>query len=366
MQAAASGGCRSACGRRRRARARRRGSRPMIPSPVHSGRYSIANGTAIPIGPGASQRSPSSVIPWTAIAISPASAACSWTAGEHPRQPGLADGLARPSRRPSVTENVISSSATIPDARLASHQPNSIGSRPVTPPPRSAPNRPAVRRPVGAERGAAVATRARLAPHRAPRRRPVASPADHHAAVAPSHARGRASRPGEQRGLGARLRLGGGRRDGGRGRATPVQAGRPVAGSIRWWATRRRRPTAGRRCPRWRPRRRAARARRRPRRSADGGPRTAWSPCTRMSPPQSTAHGPAAASRAATRSAMKPLALPPRSSRSARRARDRAGADVDRDASGGAPRVRRGGAARGRGRQRARARRAAAASATPR
>ena len=42
---------------------------------------------------------------------------------------------------------------------------------------------------------------------------------------------------------------------------------------------------------------------------------TAWSPCTRMSPPQSTAHGPAGASSAATRSAMKPLALPPRSSR---------------------------------------------------
>ena len=44
----------------------------MIPSPVHSGSCSIANGTAIPTGPGCSQRSPSSVMPCTAIAISPA------------------------------------------------------------------------------------------------------------------------------------------------------------------------------------------------------------------------------------------------------------------------------------------------------
>ena len=108
----------------------------MIPSPVHSGRYSIAKGTASPTGPGSSQRSPSRVRPWTAMAIRPASALCSWTAISTRGSPGLR--ATRPAiARPTVTDSVTSASATIPEARLASHQPNSIGSRPVMRPPGS-------------------------------------------------------------------------------------------------------------------------------------------------------------------------------------------------------------------------------------
>jgi hypothetical protein len=82
----------------------------------------MAKGTAIPTGPGFSHVSPSSVIPCTAIAISPPSAACSCSAISFLASPGVWN--ARPAiARPTPTESVISASATSPLARLASHQP---------------------------------------------------------------------------------------------------------------------------------------------------------------------------------------------------------------------------------------------------
>jgi hypothetical protein len=70
----------------------------------------------------------------TAIAIRAASAACSWTAIIALRSFG--SRVARPAiARPSITDSEISASATMPEARLASHQAYSIGSRPVMPPP---------------------------------------------------------------------------------------------------------------------------------------------------------------------------------------------------------------------------------------
>ena len=82
----------------------------------------MTNGTLMPTGPGCSQVSPSSVIPCTAIAIRPASAACSWVAISVFASPGFWN--ARPAiARPTPTESVISASATSPEARLASHQP---------------------------------------------------------------------------------------------------------------------------------------------------------------------------------------------------------------------------------------------------
>ena len=77
-------------------------------------------GTAIPVGPGLSQGSPSRVTPWTAIAASAVTAVCSWIAVSTRGSPGLrAQRPAIVSPRP--TEIVTSARATIPEARLASH-----------------------------------------------------------------------------------------------------------------------------------------------------------------------------------------------------------------------------------------------------
>ena len=101
----------------------------MIPRPVNTGSWSMTNGTAIPSGPGLSHASPSSVRPCTAMATSAASAACSWTAIRTRGRPGFWNAFAAiPS--PIVTDAAMRTSATMPDARLASHHPNSIGSRP--------------------------------------------------------------------------------------------------------------------------------------------------------------------------------------------------------------------------------------------
>ena len=82
----------------------------------------MTNGMAMPAGPGFSQLSPSSVMPCTAIAIRPASAACSWVAISVRARPGFWN--ARPAiASPTPTLSVISASATSPEARLASHQP---------------------------------------------------------------------------------------------------------------------------------------------------------------------------------------------------------------------------------------------------
>jgi hypothetical protein len=69
-----------------------------------------------------SQVSPSSVIPCTAIAISPASAACSCVAISVRASPGFWN--ARPAiASPTPTLSVMRASATSPDARDASHHP---------------------------------------------------------------------------------------------------------------------------------------------------------------------------------------------------------------------------------------------------
>ena len=61
-------------------------------------------------------------MPCTAIAISPASAACSCSAISFCASPGFWN--ARPAiASPTPTESVMSASATSPDAREASHQP---------------------------------------------------------------------------------------------------------------------------------------------------------------------------------------------------------------------------------------------------
>ena len=101
-------------------------------------------------------------------------------------QPGRARrGRPSPGR---ATDSVISASATSPDARLASHQPYSIGSRPVMPP-RHATAPPSVERP--------TATRRRRRRGRARRRGGAA-----------------ALGAGQQRRLRERLGLRGGGRDG--------------------------------------------------------------------------------------------------------------------------------------------------------
>ena len=75
----------------------------------------------MPAGPGLSHGSPSSVNPWTAIAISAVSAVCSWIAFRMRGSPGFF--VTRPeSASPRPTEMVISASAIRPEARLASHQ----------------------------------------------------------------------------------------------------------------------------------------------------------------------------------------------------------------------------------------------------
>ena len=79
---------------------------------------------------GARKRSPSSVMPCTAIATSPISAVC-WCspssvrarAGRRETRPAIA--------RPMPTDSAMHSSATMPAAREASHQPYSAGSGPV-------------------------------------------------------------------------------------------------------------------------------------------------------------------------------------------------------------------------------------------
>ena len=221
--------------------------------------------------------SPSSVMPWTAIAISPASAACSWTESIARRSFGSRE--TRPAiASPSVTESVISASATSPEARLASHQPYSIGSRPVMPSPRRAV--------VEHEHAAAVAGASSSARPR--RRGPDSSAA--FASASASAAVGASA-----------VAL-----------TTPVQAGAPVAGSSRWWSAR---PHSRASTPE------VATA---PSRERDHGRRFAPE---RMRDEHlvgaADAHvaaavdgARAAPSRAAARSATKPLALPPRSSRS--------------------------------------------------
>ena len=94
----------------------------MIPRPVQSGRKPIANGTVTPETPGCSQGSPSRVMPCTAIATIPASAVCSWIARSLRESPGRR--ITFPAiARPRPTEIVTRTSATRPEARLASHQP---------------------------------------------------------------------------------------------------------------------------------------------------------------------------------------------------------------------------------------------------
>ena len=93
-----------------------------MPSPVHSGRKPIVKGTAMPATPGFSQGSPSRVMPWTAIATIPASAVCSWIASSLRESPGRRITLPAIAR-PRPTEIVTRTSATRPEARLASHQP---------------------------------------------------------------------------------------------------------------------------------------------------------------------------------------------------------------------------------------------------
>ena len=150
----------------------------------------------MPTGPGFSQVSPSSVIPCTAIAIRPASAACSCSAISLLRE-ARASGTRRPAiASPTPTESVISASATSPDAREASHQPYSIGSRVM--------------------RRASAGSKASL--------RPSSWTTMPSARTAPCSARA-----GQQRGLRERLGL---QRGGARAVAEirPVQAGSPAAG----------------------------------------------------------------------------------------------------------------------------------------
>ena len=94
----------------------------MTPRPVKTVLKPRAKGTATPATPGCSQGSPSSAIPWTAIATRPASAVCSCTASSFFAKPGrritLPDIIS-----PRKTETVTRTSATRPEARLASHQP---------------------------------------------------------------------------------------------------------------------------------------------------------------------------------------------------------------------------------------------------
>src|SRR5918998_722247 len=78
--------------------------------------------------------SPSSVMPCTAIATRPTRAVCWWTDSSVRASPGRCD--TRPAiARPMPTEAVMHINATTPDAREASHQPNSAGAGPGTPPP---------------------------------------------------------------------------------------------------------------------------------------------------------------------------------------------------------------------------------------
>ena len=60
-------------------------------------------------------------MPWTAIATRAASAACSWIAIRIRGRPGLRNALAAIAS-PIATDSAISTSATMPEARLASHQ----------------------------------------------------------------------------------------------------------------------------------------------------------------------------------------------------------------------------------------------------
>ena len=61
-------------------------------------------------------------MPWTAIATRPASAVCSWIASSLRERPGRRITLPAIAS-PSPTEIVTRTSATRPEARLASHQP---------------------------------------------------------------------------------------------------------------------------------------------------------------------------------------------------------------------------------------------------
>ncbi len=93
-----------------------------MPAATASGRKPIAKGTVTPATPGCSHGSPSRVMPWTAIATRPASAVCSWIASSLRESPGRRITLPAIAR-PSPTEIVTRTSATRPEARLASHQP---------------------------------------------------------------------------------------------------------------------------------------------------------------------------------------------------------------------------------------------------
>ena len=155
----------------------------------------------MPASPGSRWRSPSSVIPWTAMATRPASAVCRCSASSTRARPGRA--LTRPAiARPSATEIATHTSAMTPAARDASHQPYSAGSglirtRPGSAPPRRRPGR-------AARRGLASS------------RRPASGP-ESSAALASVSASST---------LGAIAVA----------ESTPVQAGAPVLGSSRWCA----------------------------------------------------------------------------------------------------------------------------------
>ncbi len=263
----------------------------MIPSPVQSGSWPITNGTAMPASPGARKRSPSSAIPWTAIATSPTSAVCRCTAMSARERRGWRE--TRPAiARPTATDSVMQSSATIPAAREASHHPCSAGSGPfMLRAPRAASSGSG---PTGS--GVPSAWIARPPP-RARIRRAPSGPESSAALLSVSAS----SVVGASAVTASR----------------PVQAGSPVAGSSRWCALR---PAAVRHARRTMlevatappsSARRAAGAR-----SSGCATAISCTPPTRTSPPASTTHERAEPSSRATRSAAWPLPEPPRSRRS--------------------------------------------------